>query len=59
MSLAAVLPCRNVIDCRDAGLDLRKPMPSARNRGDELDPCVGADRENALQHAQAGPPVSL
>jgi hypothetical protein len=41
---AAGLPCGNGFDCRGAALDLTEPQPCARDRGDELDPAVGADR---------------
>ncbi len=44
VALAAGLPCRDAVDCYRTGLDLAQPLPSARNRGDELRPGVGADR---------------
>jgi hypothetical protein len=44
VALAAGFPCRDAVDCCGADLDLGQPPPSARNRGDELDPGVGADR---------------
>jgi hypothetical protein len=46
VALAAGLPRGNVVDCGSGGLDLGQPLPSARNRVDELDPDIGADREN-------------
>ena len=46
VALAAGLPCRDAVDCRGADFDLGQPLPSARNRGDELRPGVGADRKD-------------
>ena len=44
VALAAGLPCGDAVDCHGGSLDLGQPLSSARNRGDELDPGVGADR---------------
>ena len=44
VALAAGLTCRDAVDCYGSGLNLGQLLPSARDGGDELDPCVGADR---------------
>jgi hypothetical protein len=44
VALAAGLTCGDGVDRRGAGLDLGEPVSCARDRGDELDPGVGADR---------------
>jgi hypothetical protein len=44
VALAAGLPYGDAFDRRGAALDLGDPLSCARDRGDELDPGVGADR---------------
>jgi hypothetical protein len=43
VALIAGLPRGDTVDRRCAGLDLGQPLAFARNRGNELDPSVGAD----------------
>jgi hypothetical protein len=45
VTLAARLTSGNVNGCHFTSLDLGEPLPSARERGDEFDPGIGADRE--------------
>ena len=54
MSLAAGLPCRNVVERCNAGLDLGQPLPTARDRGNEPRPGVGADRKNLCRRGALG-----
>jgi hypothetical protein len=44
VALAAGFTFGDGVDRRGAGLDLGEPVSYARDRGDELDPGVGADR---------------
>jgi hypothetical protein len=43
VALAAGLPSGDAVDGRSAVLDLRQPLPPARDCGDELDPGVGSE----------------
>jgi hypothetical protein len=46
VTLAARLLCGYAIDRRGTGLDFGQPLPSPRDCADELDPGIGADRED-------------
>src|ERR1700722_10448121 len=46
VSLAASLPSGDAVDRRDTGRDFGQPLASSRDCSDELDPNIGADRED-------------
>jgi hypothetical protein len=54
VALAAGLPCGDTVDCYGVGLDLGQPLPSARNRGDELRASIGADQKDLCSRQAFG-----